>query len=137
MNHIYIEPGKSNSSGDDVGHWKIMIEENGVSRHLNDADCREDADLKAQRAASKRGISVEGVVHTPGEPTPVVVKKKNYMDVVPPRGAPKKGAVVQFMAPDGSKYEGEVVDYLAEQFIIEYMAPTQRVIHVNEDWKSL
>lgn len=139
MSKVYVEPGKSNPKSESTGHWKIMFEENGKSRHLNDAQDLVSAFEKAGRAAEKRGVEFADAPSTNGAvthtPTPVV--KKDFMDVVPPRGAPKKGEIVQFKAPDGSQYEGEVVDYLAEQFVIEFMAPTQRIIHINEDWKVL
>jgi len=139
--HVFVEPGKSNPGGDDEGHWKIMLEENGKSRHLNDGTSYGDAANKAQRAAVKRGVEFKidrdysVVVNLTSSTIPVKdFIKKDYMDVQPPRGAPQKGDVVQFTAPDGTKYEGEVVGYLAEQFIIEFMAPTQRIVHMNEDW---
>lgn len=137
MSHIYIEPGRSNSAAEDAGHWKIMFEDNGKSRHLNDGTSKEDAAGKAEKAAVKRGVPFEGGFTNhkkiTGEAAPII--KKDYMDVQPPRGAPKVGDFVTFKAPDNTIYEGKVVGYLAEQFIIEYMAPTQRVVHMNEDWK--
>lgn len=136
MNKVFIEPGKSNPGAAEEGHWKIMFEENGKARHLNDGKSKPDAVEKAQRAASKRGVDFEGgVINGSGEEViPVEVVKKHYMDVSPPRGAPKIGATVAHRV--GSEVHiGQVVDYLSDQFVIEYQMTTSRVVHINEDWK--
>jgi len=140
MSSIYIEPGRSNSASEDNGHWKIMFEENGKSRHLNDGTSRDDAEVKAQRAAAKRGVPFEG--GTAAQPTDdseiVHPPKKHYLDPNPrPRGAPKVGTMIQANYASGGKWEGEVVGYLSDQFVIEFMAPTQRIVNMKDNWREL
>ena len=134
---VFIEPGASNRTSDEDGHWKIMFRENDKVRHLNDGKDKADAANKAIRAAAKRSVPCDTRVQearamAPAEPA----VKKNYMDVIIPRGAPKLGDFVQHRVGD-ELHEGTVVDHLSEQFVIEYSIMTNRVVHMNEDWKVL
>jgi hypothetical protein len=140
MNHIYIVPGASNPEGRDDGHWKIMFEENGKSRHLNDAQDHLDAVIKGEKAAAKRGVSFElaGVeIERPAEVdevAPTDPDEPSYMSVPRPRGAPALGDTVTFNGPDGPE-ELLVVDYLSEQFVGLADGARQRIVHISEDWK--
>lgn len=67
--------------------------------------------------------------------TQVEARINSWMREQPrPRGAPKKGTrVVQHIANNES-FEGEVVGYLASQFVIDD-GNGERVIAVGDDWK--
>lgn len=139
MSNIYIEPGRSNPGAEDTGHWKIMFEENGKARHLNDGTSKDDAEVKAHRAAAKRGVPFEGDTaarEVDGEPAPTV--KKHYLDPNPrPRGAPKIGTMINAKYASGGEWTGEVVGYLSDQFVIEFTAPTQRIVNMKDNWREL
>ena len=132
----FVEPGRT-------GKWKIMINENGRERHLNDGATEEEATAKAQKAATKRGIEFRGEGTAPAAPAEEVIPAKEvvgpnlpkWFSQPRPKGAPALGDFVTFTAPDGGQKEMLVVDYLAEQFVGQIEGGYLQAVHVTEDWK--
>ena len=138
MNRIFIEPGQRE------GHLKIMIEEGGRIRHLNDAWSPEDARAKAERTAAKRGITCDiGNTNTKVAPGNGEVAPDTGTEIetsMPrPRGAPAIGARVRetLYATDRT-IEWTVTDYLAEQFMGETDDGMTRIMLVKSDaWEEV
>jgi hypothetical protein len=65
-------------------------------------------------------------------------KVPNWLRNMPrPSGAPKKGTRVVQTLDNNETFEGDVVDFLASQFIIEMDGGRERIVAVGDDWKEL
>ena len=138
MNRIFIEPGQRD------GHLKIMIEEGGRVRHLNDAWSPEEARAKAERTAAKRGITCDiGNTNTkvdPGKGGSAPDSQPEITTTCPrPRGAPPIGSRIrETLYASDRTVEWTVTDYLAEQILGETDDGMTRIALVKSDcWEDI